>query len=311
MSTDTLLDHFSALDDPHQACKVTYPLPEMLLIELCATMAGAEDFVETERWANRKLGFLRRFLAFANGIPSHDTLNYVINALPAESFQACFVAWVDGLRDDDPEIVANAGKTSRRSHNRAKGQNPLHLVSTWASRQRLVLGQQACDEKSNEITAIPALLERLKLTGALVTIDAMVCQSKIGTTIRNKGADYLLALKENWPALAAEVERFFAETALPPASAIRPSMASMVASRHAAMPSAVRSTGSHPTGAFPERGASRIWPWLRPRSRKPARPACSGATISPPPSISLPPCAPTGTSRTGCTGSWTLSSTTI
>ena len=212
MSTDTLLDHFSALDDPRQAWKVVYPLPEVLLAVLCGTMAGAEDFVEVERWANRKLDFLRRFLPFADGIPSHDTLNDVINALPAESFQACFVAWVEGLRDSDPEIVAVDGKTSRRSHNRDRGRNPLHLVSAWASRQRLVLGQQACEEKSNEITAIPALLERLELTGALVTIDAIGCQSKVAAAIRARGADYLLALKDNWPALSAEVERFFAET---------------------------------------------------------------------------------------------------
>ena len=211
MSTDTLLDHFSVLDDPRQGWKVIYPLAEVLMTVLCATMAGAEDFVEVERWAKRKLDFLRRFLPFAAGIPSHDTLNDVINALPAESLQACFVAWVEGLRDTDPDIVAIDGKTSRRSHNRDKGRNPLHLVSAWASRQRLVLGQQACDEKSNEITAIPALIERLELTGALVTIDAIGCQSAIATAILAKGADYLLALKGNWPALSAEVAGFFAE----------------------------------------------------------------------------------------------------
>ena len=211
MSTPCLLDHFSALDDPRQAWKVAYPLPEILLIVLCATMAGAEDFVQIERWANRKLDFLRRFLPFANGIPSHDTLNDVINALPAESFQACFTAWVETLRDTAADIVAIDGKTSRRSHDRARGRNPLHLVSAWAARQRLVLGQQACEEKSNEITAIPALLERLELTGALITIDAMGCQTRIARAIRDKGADYLLALKDNWPALCAEVERFFAD----------------------------------------------------------------------------------------------------
>ena len=211
MSGKALLDRFSALEDPRQAWKVVYPLPEILLIVLCGTMAGAEDFVEIERWANRKLGFLRRLLPFANGIPSHDTLNDVINALPAEAFSDCFVSWVACLRDADPDIIAIDGKTSRRAHNKSKGQNPLHLVSAWASRQRLVLGQQACEEKSNEITAIPALLDRLELTGALVTIDAMGCQSKIAEAIRNKGADYLLALKDNWPALSTEVKRFFAE----------------------------------------------------------------------------------------------------
>lgn len=212
MSGRALLDHFSALEDPRQAWKVVYPLPEILLCVLCATMAGAEDFVEVERWARRKLDFLRRFLPFAEGIPSHDTLNDVINALPAELFSDCFVSWVTGLRDADADIVAIDGKTSRRAHNRGKGQNPLHLVSAWATRQRLVLGQQACADKSNEITAIPALLARLELTGALVTIDAMGCQTDIAKAIRDKGADYLLCLKDNWPALAAEVECFFADT---------------------------------------------------------------------------------------------------
>jgi predicted transposase YbfD/YdcC len=211
MPGKSLLDHFSALDDPRQAWKVAYPLAEILLSVLCGTLAGAEDFVEIERWANRKLDFLRRFLPFERGIPSHDTLNDVMNALPAAVFSDCFISWVAGLRDTDPEIVAIDGKTSRRAHNRSKGQNPLHLVSAWAARQRLVLGQQETSEKSNEITAIPALLARLELTGALVTIDAMGCQTDIAEAIRGKGADYLLCLKDNWPVLSAEVARFFAD----------------------------------------------------------------------------------------------------
>jgi predicted transposase YbfD/YdcC len=150
-------------------------------------------------------------LPFASGIASHDTLNDVINALPAELLSDCFVSWVSGLRDADADIVAIDGKTSRRAHNRGKGQNPLHLISAWATRQRLVLGQQACAEKSNEIAAIPALLARLELTGALVAIDAMGCQTDIAKAIRDKGADYLLCLKDNWPAFRAEVEHFFAD----------------------------------------------------------------------------------------------------
>ena len=212
MSGKALLDTFSALDDPRQSWKVVYPLREILLVVLCATMAGADDFVEIERWACNKIGFLRRLLPFDRGIPSHDTLNDVINALPSDDFARCFSTWVDFMREQEPDIVAIDGKTSRRAHNRDKGQNPLHLVSAWASRQRLVLGQQACEEMSNEITAIPILLERLELTGALVTIDAMGCQTKIAAAIRAKGADYLLALKDNWPALSGEVERFFIDT---------------------------------------------------------------------------------------------------
>jgi len=205
----SLLEHFSALSDPRQSWKVVYPLPEILLTVLCATMSGADDFVEIALWGKTKIDFLRRFLAFKNGIPSHDTLNDLFNALPCEEFSNCFISWVESLRKKEPDIVAIDGKASRRAHNKGNGQNIFHIVSAWACRQRLVLGQEVCAEKSNEITAIPALLERLELTGALVTIDAMGCQTKIAAAIREKGADYLLSLKSNWPLLHKEVELFF------------------------------------------------------------------------------------------------------
>ena len=213
MSVHSLLDHFSALDDPRQAWKVIYPLPEILLAVLCGTMAGAEDFVEIRRWAAMHLGFLRCFLPFEQGVPSHDTLNDVVNALDGELFARCFAAWVEGLAEAEPDIVAIDGKTSRRSHDRARGREPLHLVSAWASRQRLVLGQQATEAKSNEITAIPLLLERLALTGALVTIDAIGCQTRIARKILDKQADDLLAVKDNWPSLHAEIARYFDDPA--------------------------------------------------------------------------------------------------
>lgn len=143
----SILDHFSDLQDPRQTCKVIYPLKEVLLVILCGTLSGADDFVEIECWAKTKLDFLRRFMPFNYGIPSHDTLNDVMNALPAKAFSDCFISWVNSLRERGPEFVAIDGKTSRRSHNKAKGQNPLHFVSAWASRQRLVLGQEACAEK--------------------------------------------------------------------------------------------------------------------------------------------------------------------
>src|SRR3954453_21458124 len=179
----SLIDHFAVLADPRQSWKVVYPLPEVLLLVLCGTLAGAEDFVEIRRWGMANQGFLRRFLPFAEGIPSHDTLNDIVNALDGGLFAACFSEWVASLCESEPDIVAIDGKTSRRTHDKAKERNPLHLVSAWASRQRLVLGQQACEAKSNEITAIPLLLERLALTGALVTIDAMGCQTRIAQTI--------------------------------------------------------------------------------------------------------------------------------
>src|SRR5882724_8494722 len=151
----TLLEHFSALDDPRQAAKVLYPLPEIVLLLLCGTLAGADDFVEMQLWGSENLAFLRRFLPYRHGIPSHDTLGEVIRAVDPELFKACFTSWVEGLRESEPDIIAVDGKTSRRTHARKQGREPLHLVSAWASRQRLVLGQEAVSGKSNEIVAIP------------------------------------------------------------------------------------------------------------------------------------------------------------
>lgn len=155
--SQSLLEHFSALKDPRQQWRVLYPLDEILLLVLCATLAGMEDFVEIRLWGEERLDFLRRFLPYDRGVPSHDTLNDVINALEPELFKSCFLAWVDGLRDGAPDIIAIDGKTSRRTHDRSKGRAPLHLVSAWASRQRLVLGQEAVEDKSSEIAAIPLL----------------------------------------------------------------------------------------------------------------------------------------------------------
>ena len=212
MAQLSLLGHFSALTDPRQRGKVLYPLPEIMLLILCGTLAGAEDFVEIREWGRKKLRFLRGLCPFTQGIPSHDTLNDVMNALPGGLFNEMFAAWVEGLREDAPdsvapEVVAVDGKTSRRAHG-CEG-HPLHVVSAWASRQRLVLGQEATQAKSNEISAIPLLLERLHLTGALVTIDAMGTQTKIAEVILARGADYLLALKDNQRSLAEETALWF------------------------------------------------------------------------------------------------------
>ena len=216
-TSPSLLDHFAALEDPRQRAKVLYPLPEILLLLLCATLAGADDVTEVGLWGGENLAFLRRFLPYRHGIPSHDTLGEVLAALDPELFEACFTAWVEGLREAEPDLIAIDGKTSRRTHARSKGRGPLHLVSAWASRQRLVLGQEAVAGKSNEITAIPLLLERLALEGALVTVDAIGTQVEIAATILGRGGDYLLALKENRPAMFADVEAFFAD---PPPGAV-------------------------------------------------------------------------------------------
>ena len=215
----SVLAHFSALSDPRQRWRVLYPLPEILLLVLCATLSGMEDFVEIRLWGEQRLDFLKRFLPFERGIPAHDTLNDVINGLDAELFKTCFSNWVETLREHAPDIIAIDGKTSRRTHARRKGREPLHLVSAWATRQRLVLGQEAVAEKSNEIVAIPLLLERLELTGALVTIDAMGTQTDIAEKIVERGGDYLLALKANRPLLHQDVVEFFDD---PPADMLEP-----------------------------------------------------------------------------------------
>jgi len=208
-ATVPFLTPFAALRDPRQAAKVLYPLPELLLLLLCGTMAGADDFVELALWGKEHLAFLRRFLPFARGIPSHDTLCEVIAALDPDLFKTCFGNWVEHLRVAGPETIAVDGKTSRRSHARSKGRGPLHTVSAWATSQQLVLGQEAVTEKSNEIVAIPLLLQRLELAGAIVTIDAMGTQTQIAQTILDGGGDYVLALKQNRPATFAGVEELF------------------------------------------------------------------------------------------------------
>ena len=206
-----LLVHFASLPDPRQSAKIMYPLEEIVLLVVCGTIAGADDLVEVREWGLEHLDFLRNLLPFRDDIPSHDTLADVLNAIDPTLFERCFVDWIAGLRDEAPDIIAIDGKTSRRTHDKGRERKPLHLVSAWATRQRLVLGQQATEEKSNEITAIPLLLDRLMLKGAIVTIDAMGTQVEIAEKILEKGGDYCLALKENRPLLHAEVERFFAD----------------------------------------------------------------------------------------------------
>lgn len=222
-ATVPFLAQFAALRDPRQAAKVLYPLPELLLLLLCGTVAGADDFVELTLWGEEHLAFLRRFLPFARGIPSHDTLCEVIAAIDPDLFKTCFTSWVERLRiakaeTTGPDTIAIDGKTSRRSHARSKGRGPLHTVSAWATGQQLVLGQEAVSEKSNEIIAIPLLLQRLELAGAIVTIDAIGTQTQIAQTILDGGGDYVLALKQNRPATFTEVEALFA--APPPSLAI-------------------------------------------------------------------------------------------
>ena len=215
-----LLEHFSLIEDPREPWRVAHPLPEVLLLVVCGTIADCDDYDTIAAWGEQRLEFLRRFLPYYHGVPGARWLTLLMNRIDPELFSACFTAWVREVWPDRPELIAIDGKTSRRSHNRSVGKAPLHLVSAFATTGRLVLGQEAVDEKSNETTAIPVLLERLAqggaLKGAVVTIDAIACNATIATAITDAGADYLLAVKANQPTLRAEIEAFFADA--PPAS---------------------------------------------------------------------------------------------
>ena len=204
-----LMDVFVCLHDPRQAKKVDHDLVEMLVVAICAVLAGADDFVEIEEWAKEKLDWFRQYLRLENGIPSHDTFGRVFAAIDAEEFAVAFRRWVRGLLPvlEKDEVVSLDGKTSRRSGK--LDTTPLHLVSAFAAGAGLVLGQRATAEKSNEKTAIPELLATLALTGCIVTIDAMGTQPNIAQAIRDRGADYVLSVKDNQPKLAESIRDFF------------------------------------------------------------------------------------------------------
>jgi predicted transposase YbfD/YdcC len=201
------LDHFSELPDPRQLIKVIYPLEEILLFSLLAVLAGAETFTAIAQFGRDKRDLLRRLRPFLNGTPDHDRLGEVFAALDAEQFQKCFVNWAAAVTGAPADVIAIDGKTSRGSGSK-RGRGPIHMVSAFAARQRLVLGQIKVDDKSNEIVAIPALLDMLDIEGAVVTIDAMGCQRKIARKIIDKKADYVLALKGNQETLREDVELF-------------------------------------------------------------------------------------------------------
>jgi predicted transposase YbfD/YdcC len=204
-----LLDHLSRMKDTRQAWKVAYPLCEVLFLVVCGTIANGDDYDDIVDWGNANLPFLRRFSEFHHGIPCADWLRTVMNRIDPDLFMACFSSWVAECWPEKLNLVAIDGKTSRRSHNRKTGQKALHLVSAFATDSRLVLGQEAVYEKSNEITAIPALVERLDLEGALVSIDAMGCNANIAQSILDAKADYLLAVKDNQPTLHDDIKSYF------------------------------------------------------------------------------------------------------
>jgi len=209
-----LLRHFAELDDRREPWRVMYPLKEVLLLVSCATIASCDDFDEIAAWGEHHLDFLRRFAEFHHGIPCERWLRHLFNRVDPTLFARCFECWVAALWPGRHEFIAIDGKTARRTHDRRKGLKALHTLSAYATAARLTLAQLSVPEKTNEITAIPELLDHLaetkQLEGALVTIDAMGCQVDIADKIVSHKADYLLALKGNQPTLEAEVADYFA-----------------------------------------------------------------------------------------------------
>ena len=211
---DTIVDFlesFEELDDPRQRGKVLYRLDEILLLVLLGVLAGCESWVEIARFGDKKLDVLRRFRPFKDGTPSHDQLGAIFAVLDAGQFQSCFIAWVSGLTKLEADIIAIDGKTLRRSYQEGGAKAPIHMISAWSCRQNLVLGQAKVSAKSNEITAIPQLLDLLTVEGAVITIDAMGCQREIAAKIIEKKAGYVLALKGNQGTLRDDVELLFSE----------------------------------------------------------------------------------------------------
>jgi len=198
---------FQSLRDPRREHLKRHLLLDIIVIAICAVIANANDWQQVATFARRRRSWLETFLRLPNGIPSHDTFERVFERLDPQAFQACFSRWAEALAQTlGLGHIAIDGKTLRGSGNGPKGWRPLHVVSAWASAAQLSLGQVAVEEKSNEITAIPRLLELLDLHGALVTIDAMGCQKEIAKQIIEGGGDYLLTVKDNQPTLLADIQ---------------------------------------------------------------------------------------------------------
>lgn len=207
----SLMDCFSELEDPRRRSReVQHPLINILVIAVAAVICGADDFVMIAHVGRAKKAWFAKFLDLSRGIPSHDTFNRVLGALNPKAFERCLLSWITTLHEiTEGQVVAIDGKTLRRSYDRGSHKAAIHMVSAWASKNHVCLGQTVTDDKSNEITAIPQLLELIAIKGCLVTIDAMGCQTAIAEKIRQQGAHYVLAVKQNQPTLHDGIQQFF------------------------------------------------------------------------------------------------------
>ncbi len=202
-------DHFAELTDPRRR-EVTYPLINVVVIALCAVICGADDFVAIAKFGRTKHKWFAKFLDLKSGIPSHDRFNAILAAIKPDEFEKCLLSWIVALHEiSDGQIVAIDGKTLRRSFDKSSSKSAIHMVSAWATANHISLGQVVVDAKSNEITAIPKLLEMLEISGSLVTIDAMGCQTEIARRIVEANADYCLSAKGNQPTLHQGIINFF------------------------------------------------------------------------------------------------------
>ena len=211
---ETVEEHFNGLDDPRRrTTNQRHEFIDILMITLCGVICGANHWTAVATFGRAKEAWLKGFLALPNGIPSHDTFNNVFAKLDPQQFEASFISWSSSIASLLPgEVISVDGKTLRRSYDTANASAAIHRVSAWSTSNELVLGQYKTHEKSNEITAIPLLLELLSLKGSLVTIDAMGCQKQIAQTILGQGADYLLAVKDNQPSLYEAINELFFES---------------------------------------------------------------------------------------------------
>jgi len=208
-----IAEHFDLVEDPRVERTKRHKLIDILTIAILAVICGADSWVGMETFGRAKVKWLKRILELPNGIPAHDTFARVFAALNPEQFQQCFLNWVRSLsQQSQGQVIAIDGKTLRQSRNPSDGKRAIHVVSAWATANRLVLGQRQVDEKSNEITAIPQLLKALEIEGSIITIDAMGCQKAIAQQIVERGADYVLALKGNQSRLFEAVQQIFAQS---------------------------------------------------------------------------------------------------
>ena len=206
----TIMEHFADIEDPRVDHTKDHDLLDIIIIAICAVICGADGWVGIERFGNAKLVWLETFLDLPHGIPSHDTFGRVFARVDPEALQRSFLAWMQAVQElTEGQVIAIDGKCLRRSFDTWTGKAAIHMVSAWASENHVVLGQRKVASKSNEITAIPALLELLAISGCIVTIDAMGCQKDIAEQIVDQDADYVLALKDNQPHLHEDVQKLF------------------------------------------------------------------------------------------------------